>query len=112
MHEFGMVDEFIEQLLAHATKKPAKAARVIRVRYGPGLVEESLRQAFEVHTVGTALEGAKFEFMKKMITLPCECGALVREGTEKADFPYAVCQECQHVIPIPGFNVLELSDAN
>jgi Zn finger protein HypA/HybF involved in hydrogenase expression len=112
MHEFGMVDEFIHQLVARWMNTKKKPRKVIRVLYGPGLAEESLRQAFEVHTVGTPLEKTVFEFHKKPVSVPCQCGALVREGTEEADIPYAICQDCQHVIPIPGFNVLELIDAD
>jgi Zn finger protein HypA/HybF involved in hydrogenase expression len=112
MHEFGMVDEFIHQLVSRWTNEKEKPAKVIRVLYGPGLVEEALRQAFEVHTVGTPLEKTSFEFHKKPVSVPCQCGTLVREGTEEADMPYAICPDCQHVIPIPGFNVLELIDAD
>ena len=112
MHEFGMVDEFIHALVSRWTDGKEKPAKVMRVLYGPGLVEESLRQAFEVHTAGTPLEKTSFEFHKKAVSLPCECGTLVREGTEEVDIPYAICPDCQHVIPIPGFNVLELIDAD
>jgi len=112
MHEFGMVDEFIHQLVSRWTSGKEKPAKVMRVLYGPGLAEESLRQAFEVHTVGTPLEKTSFEFRKKSVSVPCQCGTLVREGTEEADFPYVICPDCQHVIPIPGFNVLELMDAD
>jgi Zn finger protein HypA/HybF involved in hydrogenase expression len=112
MHEFGMVDEFIHQLVSRWTKGKEKPAKVIRVHYGPGLVEASLKQAFEVHTVGTPLEKTSFEFHKKPNSIACQCGALVQEDEEAADVPYAVCQDCQHVMPIPGFNVLELIDAD
>ena len=112
MHEFGMVDEFIHLLVAKWKNVEVKSAPVIRVLYGPGLVEDSLRQAFEVHTAGTSLEGARFEFRKKLVSVPCQCGTLVREGTEDADIPYAVCPDCQHVIAIPGFNALELIDGD
>jgi Zn finger protein HypA/HybF involved in hydrogenase expression len=112
MHEFGMVDDFIHQLVATWKNRTSDRAPVIRILYGPGLMEDSLRQAFEVHTLGTPLEKARFEFRKKVISVPCECGALVREGAETADVPYAICPECQHVIVIPGFNVLELLDVD
>ena len=112
MHEFGMVDEFIHQLVATWKDKPGGRAPVIRILYGPGLVEDSLRQAFEVHTLGTPLEKARFEFHKKVVSVPCACGTLVREGVEAADVPYAICPDCQHVIAIPGFNVLELVDVD
>jgi Zn finger protein HypA/HybF involved in hydrogenase expression len=110
MHEFGMVDDFIHQLVeshGHGSKKPCQ---VIRVGYGPGLKEEYLRQAFQVHAMGTRLEKVRFEFIKNTVQIPCECGAILKEDEEPAGVPYVVCSKCQSVRPIPGFDVLELID--
>jgi Zn finger protein HypA/HybF involved in hydrogenase expression len=109
MHEFGMVDEFIEKLI---TQWPAgRKGGTLHVGYGPGLLKEPLTQAFQVHTVGTVLEKVRFEFKKLPISLACPCGKLLSDASCSADMPYAVCPSCQHVNPIPNFNVLEVLHA-
>lgn len=111
MHEFGMVDEFIDKLLEAFASPEQKPGEVIRVGFGPGLLEDSLRQAFQVHTKGTLLSNVHFEFIRKNTVIPCSCGAVLNDKTGDADLPYVVCEECQHVSAIPDFNVLEFIDA-
>ena len=111
MHEFGMVDESIAGLVARWNSLRGRPEQAIRVRYGPGLNEDSLRQAFQVHTAGTCLEGAQFVFIKKAIPLTCVCGTHLEVGEGTPDSPYAICPECLSVRTIPGFNLLEILDA-
>ncbi len=108
MHEFGMVDDFIHHLVDEWKDKEPNAAAVFRILYGPGLQEDALRQAFEVHTAGTPLERARFEFVPKPVTLSCACGTVIRPVLGEAEIPYTVCSSCDAVVPVPGFNVIEL----
>jgi Zn finger protein HypA/HybF involved in hydrogenase expression len=109
MHEFGMVDDFIHQLIDQWPSE--KTEGLIRVGYGPGLVEESLTQAFEVHTAGTALEKVRIEFARMPCSVTCPCGTVLSAAVCQTDMPFAVCPSCQHVNPIPNFNTLELLHA-
>jgi len=134
MHEFGIVDQMIQELAAQWEGRRPPALESILLRYGPGLSEESLRQALQVHAGGTVLEGVRLQFEKKLVQFSCLCGAVMKpdhvpngnghsqddhdnhhpaheDGDHDHGMPYCVCAECGRVCPIPGFNALEISYA-
>lgn len=64
MHEYGLVEDLLEEVTAQANRKKAKKVRRIVVQLGQesGFTQESLETAFEVLRGGTAAEGATLEF--------------------------------------------------
>lgn len=122
MHEYGLVDQLIEEFLKTPLARTLTRARVVRLRYGPGLTEASVRQAFLVQSKGTKLAGARVEIGRIPTEIACACGAKSpafehehAHGDDDHDHehgtPYRLCEACGAVNPIPNFNALELTHA-
>lgn len=121
MHEFGLVDQLIAAFLAKARAAFPSGVRRLRVRYGPGLDEESVRQAFRAESAGTPLAGAELALEAIPAEVVCSCGTRVtpfpREHshadgeTHDHGLPYMDCGRCGTVHAIPSFDVLEIVDA-
>jgi len=64
MHEYGLVEDLLEEVTAQATRRRAKGVRRIVVQLGEdsGFTQESLESAFEILKGGTAAEAATIEF--------------------------------------------------
>jgi Zn finger protein HypA/HybF involved in hydrogenase expression len=110
MHEFGMIEQLVHQVAGVCAKRGIRQARVLKVRHGPGLVEEALRQAFKVQCAGTALEGARLALEEKSVVIVCDCGTKVAIDTADHHIPYVMCQSCQKVHPVSGLDLLEVVD--
>ena len=111
MHEFSLVDQIIASFLKTPVAQRLPTVRRMLVRYGPGLTEDSIRQAFQVQSAGTPLAGAQFDFEAIPVSIVCKCGAKVSPPEHEHDVPFAVCEDCAAVYPVPHFNVLEIVDA-
>lgn len=131
MHEYGLVDQLIEEFLRTPLARALPTVRAARLRYGPGLTEASVRQAFLVQSKGTKLAGARVEISRIPVEVACACGAKASPFAEEHDhphgpghdhdhdhdhdhehgLPYLVCASCGAVNPIPSFNALEVTHA-
>ena len=115
MHEYGLVDQLIEEFLKTPLARALTRARAVRLRYGPGLTEASVRQAFLVQSKGTKLAGAKVEISRIPAEIVCACGAKSSPFEHEHDHdhgtPYRLCDACGSVNAIPHFNALELTHA-
>ncbi len=128
MHEYGMVEQLIEEFLKTPLGRSLPKVRAVRLRYGPGLTEASVRQAFLVQSKGTPLAGAKVEISRIPAEIACACGAKESPFEHEHDHPhdhghddhehdhdhgtpYRPCASCGAVNAIPHFNALELTHA-
>ena len=82
MHEYGLMENVIAVIMAELKKsgeEEARSGRLLTVTLKVGALElhseEALRQAFEVLSQGTALEGARLHLVILPATLACpQCG--------------------------------------
>lgn len=127
MHEYGLVDQLLEEFGKTPLGRSRPRFAAVRLRYGPGLTEASVRQAFLVQSKGTPLAGAKVEITRIPAVIVCACGA--KESAFEHDHdpahehgpdhehdhdhgtPYRECAACGAVNAIPSFNALEVLDA-
>lgn len=81
MHEFGLVESFMDAVLRRAGGR-----RVIGVKVRVGalhrVVEESLVQAFTFVSVGTVADGARVELVTMPVRLSCPACATVTQAAE------------------------------
>lgn len=123
MHEYGLVDQLIEEFLKTPLARTLTQARAVRLRYGPGLTEASVRQAFLVQSKGTKLAGAAVDISRIPAEIVCACGKTSSpfehehahghgdDHDHDHGTPYRLCEACGAVNAIPHFNALELVHA-
>jgi Zn finger protein HypA/HybF involved in hydrogenase expression len=110
MPELGIVEKLIPGVVKQLKRRANLPVGVLRLRYGPGLTEKAIRQAFQIKSAGTPPEGARLEFEQKIVMITCDCGDAFTPHFQDSPMPYAICQECHKVHPIPGFHHLEAVD--
>ena len=123
MHEYGIVDQLIEEFLKTPLGRSLPSVRRVSLRYGPGLDEASVRQAFLVQAKGTPLALARVDISRLPVEISCPCGARLSPFGEEHShphehehdhdhaMPYLVCAACGAVNAIPHHNALELTHA-
>ena len=77
MHEMSIVTSLISLIDEEMVKAEATRLISVRMKYGAlsNVVPESLETAFEILTVGTALEGARLDLVEELPVLACgSCG--------------------------------------
>lgn len=110
MHEYGLMQRTVESILRDPQ---ARSGRVEEVILHVGELEvhsqDSLQQAWEMMTRGTALEGVKLRLILVQGELGCACGyrgPVHREGTEEYHdhdpMPYAECPGCGALNSVQG----------
>ncbi len=112
MHEYGLMENVIATIMAELqTSQEVPADRPLTVTLKVGALEmhseEATRQAFEVLTKGTALEGAHLNLIILPVTLDCsKCGfqgPLPMGAADPHDaLPLAECPQCGALTPVQG----------
>jgi hydrogenase nickel insertion protein HypA len=112
MHELSLMQNLIEDVVAGLRARGIERAGAVEaVRLTVGTLEihstESFRQAFEVATLGTPLEGAALQLTVRPARLVCcACAAESAVGADEADghvsLPVAVCPKCGAVSAVEG----------
>jgi len=77
MHEVSLCESILDILKETAAKEGATKVTSVRLRIGEmaGVVDDSLRFAFEIVTKGTLAEGAKLDIEDVPLTARCRsCG--------------------------------------
>ena len=108
-----MMENVIAVIMAEMKKsgEEAPAGPLLTVTLKVGALEmhseEATRQAFEVLTKGTVLEGARFDLILLPVTLACaECGfqgPLPMGAADPHDaMPIVVCPQCGALTPVQG----------
>ena len=77
MHEMGLIGGVLKIVEEEANKNKVKKVLSIKIEMGEysGVVENILREYFEIAAKGTVCEGAKLDLDKKPAIMECkECG--------------------------------------
>jgi hydrogenase nickel incorporation protein HypA/HybF len=112
LHEYGLMENVIAVIKAELQKAgETPEGRQLTVTLKVGVLEmhseAATRQAFEVLTKGTALEGARLNLIVLPVTLSCpECGFQGPLPMGAADpheaMPVAECPQCGAMAPVQG----------
>ncbi len=112
MHEYALMENVIAAIKVELqTAKEVPEGRPLTVTLKVGALEmhseEATRQAFEVLTKGTPLEGARLDLIILPVTLVCpRCGfegPLPMGAADPHDaLPVAECPQCGAVAPVQG----------
>ena len=112
MHEYGLMENVIAVIMAELKKsgeEEARPGRLLTVTLKVGALElhseDALRQAFEVLSQGSALEGARLLLVILPATLACpQCGFRCPLPLGAADphdaLPMAECPQCRVLAPV------------
>lgn len=111
MHEYGLMENVIAVILEELKKsgEEARAGRLLTVTLKVGALElhseAALRQAFEVLSQGTVLEGALLNLVILPATLACpQCGFRAPLPLGAVDpheaLPMAECPQCGALTPV------------
>ena len=75
MHEYSIVEQVVEQILRHLEEENIESVQRLRFQRGSTFAEEPLRQAWEMLTENTLLEGAALEVEEYVEEYACaNCG--------------------------------------
>ena len=74
MHEYALVRAHVDALNERLRAEGSPRVLSVRFERGNTIMEEAVRQAWEVTTAGTALEGAALEIESVVIPAICDCG--------------------------------------
>jgi len=111
MHELSLVKNLVETILGGIEKEPDGKGPVSEVVMRVGALElhseEAFRQAFEVTSRGTVLEGAALRLTIVKAVLKCgACGHESACGDGEVDahdpMPFAECPKCGRVSAVTG----------
>jgi hydrogenase nickel incorporation protein HypA/HybF len=112
LHEYALMENVIAVIMAELKKSgEAPAGHTLEVTLKVGALEmhseAASRQAFEVLTKGTPLEGARLNLIVLPVTLSCiECGfqgPLPMGAADPHDaLPLAECPQCGALTPVQG----------
>jgi Zn finger protein HypA/HybF involved in hydrogenase expression len=105
MHEVSLVAELVD---ACQQASPGSSPRVVRVRHASSIPAETVRQAFELLTAGTALGQASLELDSFDVELRCPCGYVTAVAHEHDADPFIVCPSCDALVSRPRTPELEL----
>jgi Zn finger protein HypA/HybF involved in hydrogenase expression len=74
MHEFGIVEGIVTNVLPQLQAAGVNRVTEIRFRRGSAFSEHALRQAYVAITTGTPLEGAELLIETVNLDYNCKCG--------------------------------------
>lgn len=123
MHEYGLMENVMAVIMAELKKsgEEARAGRLLTVTLKVGALElhseAALRQAFEVLSQGTALEGARLHLVILPATLSCpQCGFQGPLPLGAADpheaLPMVDCPRCGALTPVQDGRGVESIELN
>ncbi|MHB9025302.1 MAG: hydrogenase maturation nickel metallochaperone HypA/HybF [Armatimonadota bacterium] len=95
MHEYAMIQDLVDHLQRHLKDQDIGRVLSVRLRMGSSFLEGPVRQAFEMLSVGTLLEGTalvidEFAFEESCAT----CGATQTVTTDDLIGHIFICQAC------------------
>lgn len=112
MHEYALMENVLAAIMVELKSSgETPAGRPLTVTLKVGALEmhseEATRQAFEVLTKGTALEGARLDLIILPVSLVCsKCGfqgPLPMGAADPHDaLPLAECPQCGALTPVQG----------
>jgi hydrogenase nickel incorporation protein HypA/HybF len=112
LHEYGLMENVVAAIMAeikNSGEAPAGPSLEVTLKVGALEMhsEAASRQAFEVLTKGTPLEGARLNLIILPVTLACpQCGfqgPLPMGAADPHDaLPMAECPRCGAIAPVQG----------
>ena len=105
MHEVSLVAELLEACERLADGAPV---RRVRVRHASSLPPDTVRQAFELLTMGTPLAAAMLELSSFDVEVRCPCGFVGLRGHDDDLEPFLLCPSCDGLVSRPRTPELEL----
>lgn len=109
MHEFGIVEGIVNDVLPQLGLHGVKHISQIHFRRGSAFNEDSLRQAYQATTVGTPLEGAELIIDTVNLDYICdECGYEQVITSDDLEGHMFICPLCGHVHEVDEAHDLEL----
>lgn len=94
MHEFGVVQSLVQELLVQLKNKEVRKVHSIRFRRGSAFAEEALRQAYVMAAAGTILEGAEILIETEERPFLCACGHQQVITSDELIGHLFVCPKC------------------
>jgi Zn finger protein HypA/HybF involved in hydrogenase expression len=108
MHEFGIVEGIVQNVLPQLNSSNVKQVSKIHFRRGSAFSEEALRQAYSATTVGTPLEGAVLVIDTVNLEYTCQCGYQQVITSDDLEGHMFICPQCGHVHEVDEAHDLEL----
>jgi hydrogenase nickel incorporation protein HypA/HybF len=107
VHDVHAVEALIERLTEEVGGREAGTVRVVHIRADITLSPEALEQAYEMVTLGTALEGSRLVVDGTAEARLCEtCGVSSPVTHEDVAGHLLVCPSCGALAPLEGFTGL------
>lgn len=108
MHEFGIVEGIVNNVLPQLHEQGVKHIAQIHFRRGSAFNEDSLRQAYQSTTVGTPLEGAELVIDTVNLDYVCKCGYQQVITSDDLEGHMFICPTCGNVHEVDEAHDLEL----
>ncbi len=108
MHEFGIVEGIVNNVLPQLQTQGVKQIAQIHFRRGSAFSEDALRQAYQATTVGTPLQGAELIIDTVNLDYKCVCGYQQIITCDDLEGHMFICPECGHVHEVDEAHDLEL----
>lgn len=108
MHEFGIVEGIVHNVLPQLDAQGIKQITQVHFRRGSAFNEDALRQAYEATTFGTALEGAVLVIDTVNLDYVCQCGYQQVITSDNLEGHMFVCPQCGYVYEVDEAHDLEL----
>ncbi len=108
MHEFGIVEGIVNNILPQLHSANVKKVSEIHFRRGSAFSEDALRQAYQATTLGTPLEGAALMIDTVNLDYMCRCGYEQVITSDDLEGHMFICPKCGHVHEVDEAHDLEL----
>jgi Zn finger protein HypA/HybF involved in hydrogenase expression len=108
MHEFGVTESIIQQLLAQLQREKVTSVKRVSFRRSSAFSEEVLRQTFKVLSGDTPLANAELIVDVAVLKITCPCGYESVINSEDLVGHMFVCPKCGAVREIAEAHDLEL----
>ncbi len=109
MHEYSIVEQYVEQILEQVNKENVADVKEIRFRRGSTFAEGPMRQAFEMLVQNTPLQNANLIIETFTEEYTCEnCGKTQAVSADDLIGHIYICSECGYSKQINEASGLEL----
>lgn len=108
MHEYGIVESCVKQLLEELSRRGVTKVFAVRFRRGSAFSEEALQLAFAALTKGTLLEGAELKIETVNLDYQCKCGRKQIITSDDLVGHMFICPDCGATREVDESHDLEL----
>jgi Zn finger protein HypA/HybF involved in hydrogenase expression len=108
MHEFGIVEGIVHNVLPQIDRQGVKHITQVHFRRGSAFNEDALRQAYQATTAGTPLEGAALVIDTVNLDYVCQCGYEQVITSDDLEGHMFICPLCGNVHEVDEAHDLEL----